>query len=507
MRSQSRRLAVLLLFGGAVTAIGLGLQSYQTQARDQAESGFQLRATIAAQFTSTYVTELLTRERTAATQELSAATPNPQSFAAVGTAFGFHTTLLLDGHGDVVMVQPATPGIIGKNLSGKFAHLAAAVAGRPAVSNLALSVALGVPLVGFATPFDTPQGRRVYTGGYLLSKSPLGAYLANAIPTSGNSTYLVDANGSVITSNPPLADSAVHPLSSVDGPLAGDIGSHVQGAVVSHGQSEYFVVRQVSGTPWRIVVAAPASTLFAATTGPVLWVPWVLFAVVSILLAAGVSLFFRYTAGRAELASLNVELARLSRIDSLTDLHNRRHLDEQLESVLSAARRRHEPVSVLLIDVDHFKLVNDTAGHEAGDHVLQEVARQLRACVRAEDVVGRWGGDEFLVIMPATPRSAALETARRLVAAVSETRMIVDGSDAAVTLSVGLAATVADSARTLLKRADGALYQAKALGRNRVVCDDVEITPRPAPRVHRNRRVLRNQGIPPATPSSAIPRH
>ena len=110
-----------------------------------------------------------------------------------------------------------------------------------------------------------------------------------------------------------------------------------------------------------------------------------------------------------ELRLRNEELDQLSRIDGLTGLHNRRHLDEQLSAETNSARRHQQPLAILLLDIDHFKLVNDVEGHPAGDRVLQEFASRLRATVRAGSVIGRWGGEEFLVIAPRTNRCGGVD--------------------------------------------------------------------------------------------------
>src|SRR5438067_8677670 len=108
------------------------------------------------------------------------------------------------------------------------------------------------------------------------------------------------------------------------------------------------------------------------------------------------------------------DLAVLSRTDPLTGLYNRRHVEEHLAAAASAARRHHQPLSVLFIDIDRFKAINDQAGYEAGDEVLRAVADRVRAALRTEDVVGRWGGDEFLAVLAATDLTGAKTVAERI---------------------------------------------------------------------------------------------
>ena len=170
-----------------------------------------------------------------------------------------------------------------------------------------------------------------------------------------------------------------------------------------------------------------------------------------------------------ELHERNAALDRMSRVDALTGLFNRRHLEEELRRQGSTARRHGTPLAALLLDIDHFKRVNDTYGHPAGDLVLQEFGRRLQGHLRAGDVAGRWGGEEFLVLLPGTDRAAALTVAERIRAATSEAPVVTDGMPILVTVSGGCAVGWPDGPDELVSRADAALYAAKAAGRNRIV--------------------------------------
>jgi diguanylate cyclase (GGDEF)-like protein/PAS domain S-box-containing protein len=178
------------------------------------------------------------------------------------------------------------------------------------------------------------------------------------------------------------------------------------------------------------------------------------------------------------------ELERLSRTDALTGLYNRRHMDERLAQAGALAGRHGRPLSVLMVDVDRFKQINDTYGHDVGDLVLVTVAERLGTQIRTEDVLGqwegersndlgRWGGEEFLLILPEIGLANAQVVAERLRALVEATTIeLADGRALGVTVSVGVASDVADGLSGLLRRADVALYRAKAAGRNRTVVDD-----------------------------------
>jgi two-component system, cell cycle response regulator len=181
-----------------------------------------------------------------------------------------------------------------------------------------------------------------------------------------------------------------------------------------------------------------------------------------------------------ELRQRNQELDLLSRTDSLTGLHNRRHVEEYLARVASLARRNAEPIAVLIVDIDHFKSVNDGHGHDAGDAVLREVANRMTSNVRLEDMIGRWGGEEFLAVLPGTPAQGAAELAERLRQVVAdEPCRLPDGGTIQVTVSLGCAASMLADAGPLVRSADAALYEAKELGRNRVVVAALDDVPRP----------------------------
>jgi two-component system cell cycle response regulator len=162
----------------------------------------------------------------------------------------------------------------------------------------------------------------------------------------------------------------------------------------------------------------------------------------------------------------------LSLTDELTGLYNRRYLFAHLDELLARGGGEGVGVAVLMVDIDHFKRVNDSWGHAAGDEVLRQVARRAQDSVRSVDLVARLGGEEFAVVMPETGLAAAEAVAERLRAAIAGPPFVLGrgGARLPVTVSIGVATTVAggDDRDGLLARADTALYEAKAAGRNRV---------------------------------------
>jgi diguanylate cyclase (GGDEF)-like protein len=160
------------------------------------------------------------------------------------------------------------------------------------------------------------------------------------------------------------------------------------------------------------------------------------------------------------------ELERLAYYDELTGLPNRRSVLRQLEALLSRARRHGHALAVLMVDADHFKALNDRRGHAAGDGALRALAERLRERLRAEDVVGRFGGEEFVIGLPDARALGAAGVAEDVRAAVAGRPLTIDGHVLTLTVSVGWAAWEDEDLGQLIARADGALYEAKAAGRD-----------------------------------------
>jgi len=170
-----------------------------------------------------------------------------------------------------------------------------------------------------------------------------------------------------------------------------------------------------------------------------------------------------------QLRQRNEELDRLSRTDVLTGMYNRRHLEQELARLHNDSVRHRAPLCVVLLDLDRFKHVNDTYGHGAGDDVLQEFASRVAAELRAGDIGGRWGGEEFLVIMPRTGLADGLALAERIRSVAAAEPVESAGDSIKMTVSGGCALGPGDSPARLVQAADDCLYRAKEEGRDRVV--------------------------------------
>ncbi len=163
------------------------------------------------------------------------------------------------------------------------------------------------------------------------------------------------------------------------------------------------------------------------------------------------------------------ELTLLSSTDALTGLPNRRTLDRALAAVAEAGDTRHGPVAVAVVDIDHFKQVNDRQGHPAGDVVLRTVAQRLSSVVPAGGCLGRWGGEEFLCVLPGLDLGAAVRVGESLRRVVFAEPVQLGATELRLSVSVGVAAGVGADGPQLLHEADAAVYEAKRSGRNRVV--------------------------------------
>ncbi|AHV94245.1 sensor domain-containing diguanylate cyclase [Bordetella holmesii] len=417
----------------------------------------------------------------------------------------FNATAFVNADGVIAGITPAEPGVAGRQVSTNA--MEQALASRlPRISEPFLSPG-GRWIVAISQPVFLPDGR---FGGfimgllYLHERNALGEILGEQTHRNGAYQYVVDQRG-ILLFHPNLRsvgqivdqNAAVHEL------MLGQEGA--QRIVNTEGVdmlSGYALLRE---TGWGVVAQRPTDGVLSRTQVLLLRtiqtsLPWLCLSLLCVWwLANRIARPLAQLAGAAadldkprvadrlagvgawyrEAEQLKTALGAVSRkigtkfnqlrqdslTDALTGLLNRRGLDE----ILQSEPRYGRAMAVLAVDIDHFKSINDGLGHAAGDAVIRGIAALLRSRARASDMLGRLGGEEFVVILPNTDRPQALQAAERIRAAV-ETFQAVPGG--ACTVSVGVAVYPHEGASLteVLARADDALYEAKRGGRNRV-CD------------------------------------
>jgi len=407
-----RRLTLALVIGWfAVIAVGgWALVSSLSDSRHTMAARVESRTQYSAMFISSYAKDLLARDRAAAESWLGAPRISRAALGKASAALGLQAAAVSD-----------------------------AQAGAPNTSMSLIKVA-GAPAIAFAVRYGTPSGERVFSAAYAISDTVLPVVLDHMFAMPGWRAELIDPNGTRITAGP---------------------GSH-------QGQLLYFRA-EVAGTGWRIVVSDPPNELYGFLEGAGEWIAWLALAGLTLAGLAVIFQFVRLQGRRAQLTTLNLALAQLAAVDPLTGLRNRRVIEQYLSDSLSAARRHDLPLSLLVIDVDHFKTFNDKLGHQRGDAVLAHAARVLDGALRAEDAIGRWGGEEFLVVLPGTDEEGALSVTDRLrTALIAEQPEEARAHELRVTITIGLAEWRHESIGELISRADDALYLGKAAGRDTV---------------------------------------
>ena len=471
---------VLALAIAWLALIGAGcwlLAASQANNRKAMEGRLQTRVQYAAKFVSLYADDLLASQRAQALSWFAAPTISQATLDRDTGALGLEATVVLDSRGHVIRSATTTPLPLTHLLTRKYANLGGVFA-MPDASGVSISNIDGYPVLTFGVAYQTPSsGRRVFAGTYAMSESVLPAVLGSVLSSSGWQSYLVDLNGGLlagVTSGGVQAGTLVQ----ADPRLAAADRRAPNGSYDSPQGKQYYVTAPVAGTVWRIVLRDPEAQLFTFLNGAGRWLAW--FAIAG-LAAAGLAiivLITRLQGRREQLVRLNTELARLAAVDPLTGLRNRRAIGEYLHDALSAARRHEQSLSVLVVDIDHFKTINDTLGHRIGDAVLEHTARVLDGALRAEDAIGRWGGEEFLLVLPSTDEEGALRATERLREALAgdqpgEAR----SHQLPVTITIGVAEWQHEEMDELISRADSALYVGKAAGRDTVQVSSPAVGP------------------------------
>lgn len=382
---------------------------------------------------------------------------------------GYDASLLTDEQGVVLGATPSGQGLVGESVAQRYQHIALGIAGLPAISNVVPSAVLGVPVFALAAPFQSPDGLRVFSGAYDVGTNPFAQYDVLRTIYGTGVTYLVDGNGVIIAST----RANVVPgstLADVAAPLSAAKATHLNGTYQADGVQFTYRSAPVERTPWQVIVAVESHELVAAGTWLDERLQWILLGATIAAVIFVNAFIARNLTDRRRLRSQQLELDRLAKYDPLTNLLNRREGSRILAETLVEASRLEDQTSVCFIDVDYFKQINDTYGHNIGDQVLVQVATTLRSLAHDTDCVVRWGGEEFLVILPHTGLPAAMIRAEAMREAVATTAFRSnEGDEIQLTISIGVSISQVDDLDILISRADQAMYSAKTAGRNCVV--------------------------------------
>lgn len=335
----------------------------------------------------------------------------------------------------------------------------------------------GIPV---SIPVTNPGSRiKVVYGAIELDS--LNRLQRPLLSSPDESIYLLRHDGVVLSRTPLLPEMLG--LSVADIPAWTTNASQRKGVFITDappfaGVKRIVAFSQMQEYPLIIVVTAPLETVLMPwqkevallfLLGSVFSIGFLLMAVkLARAVRANELAYSEIEKQAADLQIANQTLNVLSITDKLTQLYNRAKLDESLANETNRARRYKNDFSIVILDIDHFKTINDTYGHPIGDAALIQVADILKQCARDTDIVGRWGGEEFLIILPETPAAKAHAFAEKLRQLISSCQLPTVGH---LTASIGVAHfnPETDSPENLLERADKALYEAKYSGRNKVV--------------------------------------
>jgi diguanylate cyclase (GGDEF)-like protein len=468
---SGRRIALAFAVGWLAVMAGAGwlLSSSQATSRTEVAGRMQTRTEFAAGFVSIYARGVVNRAQAQARSWFSAKRVDPGMVTRTASGLQLRGAALLDARGKVIGVVHAQSPELTRALLSRYADVGASGGwARAGASSVAVSMIEGTPVLSFAASFESAAGVRVFAGAYDVADTMLSLVLEHLISSPGWRAYVVVGGGTLLAAvHSPHANAGS--LGQADPALwAADKAAPTGSYSTPQGRQDYFTA-DIPGTTWRIVVTDRDSELYGFLDGTGRWLAWFALAGLTVAGLAIITLIAGLQRGRRRLTAMNAELTRLARIDALTGLRNRRAIEEILHDALSSARRHELGVSILLLDIDHFKNFNDTLGHRAGDAVLAHAAAVLAGALRAEDSIGRWGGEEFLIVLPGTDEQGALRATERLRTALAADQPEEARScGLAVTVTIGVAEWRRDEMDELVTRADSALYLGKAAGRDTV---------------------------------------
>lgn len=437
----------------AVGMIFLLITHYRGNSERMVRERVDARNALTADFASDWAKDEAELQRRLAELEFSGKSPTAADLRKAGGILNSDATILFDSNGRVISSLPESNSITGRRISHRYSHIQSALRGESEVSDVVLSVVQRNPVVGIAVPFDTPYGRRVLNAGFEINSSTLDRLVQNKITIANSNFALLDSTGTPIAATASDVTDNISPRT-----VAESLGENRKPATGVEG-GVFYSLAPVAGTPWTLALAIPESSLYSSLAPPA--AQWIVIAMFALILGAVALLFEVVLSSRRR-------VRHLANIDSLTRLPNRAFTTKLLCAEL-AERSASEPLSVLLIDIDHFKQINDRFGHAAGDEVLATLASRMQNALRPDDVIGRWGGEEFLAILRDTRLPTAARVAERLRKTIESDPVVFKKLTLNVSISVGAVQSHDETLDQIVDRADLAMYEAKNSGRNVVV--------------------------------------
>ena len=275
------RVVAVVVWLALVLAAAAAVGQVQRSGRQELNDRLTLRANVGASFVQSYVEDVFRQQRRQVSTFLAGANPSEEQFRWVAESLGYPAAVLLDDQGRLLQIAPPAPELIGQDMGTRYEHLRLAVAGHEAISTVVPSAAAGVPIVAFAVPFDTPAGRRVFSGGFDASSTTLASFLRGAVPTTPSHTFLVDASSAVVASNT-VHTPAARTLDDEDPALARAVGAARSGTVDGAGGTRFFTSSPVPGTTWRIILATPVAKLHEPVDGSRSTAMWLMVAALAV---------------------------------------------------------------------------------------------------------------------------------------------------------------------------------------------------------------------------------
>ena len=453
-RLRATALAIVFV-SPLLAAMAYAVSSSQASARAQVAGGFRREGATSATFVSVWVTQRVALLEADAARYLSSRVVSAHVLALAGGILGLKFAVVLGSDGSILATTPGFPSRLALARESGSGAVRSALLGAVGFSDVA--DVPGPARIAVAVPFGTSRSRRVLAGLLPLAPTPLSLFLQEMSARDDSTLLMVDRAGHVVLTG---FDAGRSSDAGATATMARQIARSPIGTLLTDRGISSYVTDQIAGTPWTLVTVEPTAVLYAQTDGWVEVVPWIVFGFVAMFGVILAAVLVRSIEERRRLADRAGRLEQTAFTDPLTGLPNRRAVGDALRSLVAGQRDGEPMLSLLVIDLDDFKAVNDVYGHPAGDDVLVAIADCMRSVFRKGDVFGRWGGDEFVAALPNTQPAVARRIADRLQAATRAIEISTDAGPVRTGVSIGCV-TVDSSVDDALVAADRLLYEQK----------------------------------------------